>query len=57
LLTPAQVIGMLGLAHFGNLWLALAALWIREAARVRLRSVPATEGPSSPDATLTSSTA
>lgn len=32
LLTVLQVAGIAGLAVFGNLWLALAALWIRDAA-------------------------
>lgn len=32
LLGAAQVVGILGLALLGNLWLALAALWLRSAA-------------------------
>ncbi|MHB1472872.1 MAG: hypothetical protein ACYCV4_04455 [Dermatophilaceae bacterium] len=28
----AQVVGIVGLALLGNMWLALAAMWIRDAA-------------------------
>lgn len=32
LLAGAQVVGIVGLALFGNMWLALAAMWFRDAA-------------------------
>lgn len=40
-LTVLQVAGIIGLALFGNLWVALAAMWVRDAALALARPIQA----------------